>query len=40
MSTDIKIYLFDSLRTEPPERAILTPGLQIQLAILYGKNIQ
>ena len=33
-----KIYLFDSLGIDRPERAILTPGLQIQLAILYGKN--
>ena len=38
LEKDNKIYVFDSLGTERPESCILTPGLQIQLAILYGKD--
>ena len=38
LEKDNKIYVFDSLGTERPERCIVTPGLQIQLAIIYGKD--
>ena len=33
-----EIFLFDSLGTDRPLKSILTPSLQIQLAILYGKD--
>ncbi|MCG8048891.1 MAG: Ulp1 family isopeptidase [Candidatus Thiodiazotropha taylori] len=35
---DKNIYVFDSLGTDRPMRNILTPSLQIQLAVLYGKE--
>ena len=38
LTEDGNIYLFDSLGTERPDRMVITPSLQIQLAILYGKN--
>ena len=38
LDEDNRIYLFDSLGTERPEICILTPALQIQFAILYGKD--
>lgn len=34
-----KVFVFDSLGNERPDNCILSPGLQIQLARIYGKDV-